>query len=42
MAKEKINTLDFFKIKNFCVKDIQQREKTTYKMGEKIYKSYTW
>ena len=39
--KEKIDKLYFIKIKNFCIKEhYQESEKTAYRRGENICKSY--
>ena len=43
-TKEKTDTLNFIKIKNFCSSKgtINSEKATTYQMGENICKSYIW
>ena len=43
-TKEKIDKLDFTKIKNFCLSQyiIKHVKKTNYRMVENIFKSFTW
>lgn len=40
-AKVKIHKLDYIKVKNFCApKNNKLSEKTTYGIGEDVFKSY--